>query len=395
VTVTGLASDRQLRVIEIVTSIDQEASGPSYSVPRLSRALADLGVGVQLVTIGDPAAGVQAPDFQDIRSAKDFQGLPFIGYLSFSGAMKRTLHASAKTSDIVHSHGLWLMPNLYAGRAARANGKPHILSLRGTLSPVALERSKLKKAVFLALGQRRELRSATCLHATSEQEYADIRAYGLRQPVAIIPNGVDLPRIERTVRPADGKRKLLYLGRIHPIKGLENLLQAWAAISGANPSWELELCGPGDEPYVSEIRKLAQDMGLDRVTFSGPAYGPDKDRRYQDADLFVLPSFSENFGMSVAEALSFAVPVVTTTGTPWALLAKNAAGWSVAPEVAPLADALATAMAMAPNDLQKMGDNGRAWMARDFSWQPIARQMEALYNWVAKGGTAPETVRLN
>src|ERR1700709_954457 len=155
---TEVASRAKLRVVEVVTSIDQEASGPSYSVRRLSQALAEIGVSVRLMTIGNPADGVQAPDFQDIRSGKDFPGFPLAGYLAFSGAMKRALHANARASDIVHSHGLWLMPNLYAGRAAHAGAKPHVISLRGTLSPVALQRSKLKKAMFLWLGQGQELR---------------------------------------------------------------------------------------------------------------------------------------------------------------------------------------------------------------------------------------------
>ncbi len=381
-----------LRVIEIVASIDQEASGPSYSVPRLSRALADIGLDVQLMTIGDAADGVQEPRFQDIRFRNDFRGVPLAGYSRASGAMKRTLRANAKTADIVHSHGLWLMPNLYAGSAARAGAKPHVVSPRGTFSAVALKRSPAKKALFLMLGQRRALHQAAGLHATSEQEYADIRAYGLRQPIAVIPNGIDLPPAGRGL---PNNRKLLYLGRIHPIKGLENLLHAWASLFAANPSWELDLCGPGDEPYRSEIAKLAQDLRLERVTFSGPAYGADKDRKYREADLFVLPSFSENFGMSVAEALAFGVPVVTTTGTPWAQLARNDAGWCVAPDAASLATALASAMAMAPGELQAMGNKGRAWMERDFSWRPIAQQMEAFYSWLINGGTPPETVRLS
>ena len=175
---------------------------------------------------------------------------------------------------------------------------------------------------------------------------------------------------------------MLSLGRMHPKKGLETLLQAWAKVEPARPGWRLALIGPGDERYVRQLRAMSCGLGLSRVSFGGPIYGTAKWDAYRAADLFVLPSRNENFGLTVAEALAAGTPVIATTETPWSWVESEGCGWWVEPAPAALAATLATAMAMPRPVLREMGLKGRAWMARDFSWDRVACDMAELYSWL-------------
>jgi glycosyltransferase involved in cell wall biosynthesis len=187
---------------------------------------------------------------------------------------------------------------------------------------------------------------------------------------------------------------VLSLGRLHPKKGLETLLRAWAKVEPAHPDWRLSLIGPGDERYVGELRAMSRALGLGRVLFGGPIHGAAKWESYRAADLFVLSSLNENFGLTVAEALAAGTPVIATTGTPWDRVETEGCGWYVEPAPEALAAVLATAMAMPPPTLHGMGIKGRAWMARDFSWEQVARDMEDLYAWLVGRAGQPPSIRL-
>ncbi len=158
------------------------------------------------------------------------------------------LKETAAVADVVHDHGLWLLPNLQAGWAAAAAGKPFVVSPRGMLSPPALAFSRARKRAFWKLLQGPVIRRASCIHATSGQEYDELRAFGLRQPIAVIPNGIDLPELIPEPLAAEGReRVVLFLGRLHPKKGMELLLRAWARVESAHSGWRLSLVGPGEE----------------------------------------------------------------------------------------------------------------------------------------------------
>jgi glycosyltransferase involved in cell wall biosynthesis len=383
-----------MRLIQIIPTIDFRASGPSYSVPMLADALARRGNDVSLLTVADAPA---PPGFQaDFRPfAQRWKNIPFLRLLWRSPDMRRYLDVVVPGADLVHANGLWLMPAIYPGWAAARANKPLVFSPRGNLSPVALRISSVRKRVFWALIQGSALRRTAAIHVTSEQEYRDCRSFGLRQPIAVIPNGIEIPT-RQSLPPSEGReRRLLYMGRLHPIKGLENLLKVWRELEGRFPDWTLDLTGPDERGYQSVLERLAGELGLKRVVFTGPLFGAAKEQAFRNADLFVLPSFSENFGMSVAEALAFGLPVVTTTGTPWAELPRESAGWWVPPDVANLQAALSEAMGISRDVLAAKGARGRAWMARDFSWPALAGRMETFYDWVINGGTPPDTVRLD
>jgi glycosyltransferase involved in cell wall biosynthesis len=379
-------------------------------VPRLCEALAAAGAEPVLLSVapvqrvagrGPPADTSPGESlsggYADRRFAQDLARVPGLRALRCSAAFAAALKEAAAVADVVHDHGLWLLPNLQAGWAAAASGKPFVVSPRGMLSPAALAFSATKKRVFWKLLQGPVIRRAICLHATSDQEYVELRAFGLRHPIAIIPNGIELPAegpAPAASRHNADEREVLFLGRMHPQKGLETLLRAWAAIEMAHPEWRLSLIGPGEDRYIGTLRKMARGLGLCRVSFGPAVYGAAKWDSYRAADLFVLPSLSENFGLTAAEALAVGIPVIATTGTPWSRLQTEGSGWWVEPTSAALAAALATAMAIPSPALRAMGTNGRAWMAREFSWCRAACEMGAVYAWLMGRADKPPSVRL-
>jgi glycosyltransferase involved in cell wall biosynthesis len=241
--------------------------------------------------------------------------------------------------------------------------------------------------------QWRALRRADLLHATSEVEYRQIREAGLDAPVVIIPNGVDLPPL-RVAKPGGTPRTLLFLSRLHPIKGIDRLLHAWRTLQDEQPEWRLVLAGPGEANHVREIHELVHRLSLKRVELPGPLYGPRKASAFASADLFVLPSHSENFGMAVAEALAHACPVVVGRGAPWQGVEREGCGWWTSNEADALGATLSAAMALSCEEMEARGRRGRAWMERDFGWTSIGRRMARAYAWLLRNGSPePEDLR--
>lgn len=300
----------------------------------------------------------------------------------------------------MHTHGMWMMTNVYPGWAARRHDLPLVVSPRGTFTKYAMASGSRIKRAFWPLVQRPALAATSCFHATSEAEYEDIRRLGFRQPVAVIPNGVDLqPLLPRQL---GARRTLLFLGRIHQIKGLDMLLPAWARLEALFPDWDLRIVGSdhgeqgkaGPSGYADAIKRLARQLGVSRIAFEGARYGAEKHAAFRNADLYVLPSYSENFGMTVAEALAQETPAITTRQTPWQGLELNRAGWWIDVGIEPLVIALQQAMSEPPERLAALGANGRNWMEREFSWRKGGAEMSKLYVWLRHGGEAPSSVRI-
>jgi glycosyltransferase involved in cell wall biosynthesis len=389
---------KPLRAVHIIAGLEAGNGGPSYTVPRLCEALAAVGADITLLSV----AGTEDPyeildkDYRDRRFPCNYARIPILRDLRCSSSLASSLHRIALTTGVIHNHGLWLIPNIEAGKTAAYTQKPLIMSPRGMLSPEALAFSRMKKRLFWRFIQGRYMRQASCIHATSEREYQDIRALGLTNPISIITNGVDLPRLD--VKLGEKKcsnRVVLSLGRIHPIKGLDRLIHAWARIESIRPDWRLRIIGPSEAGHYDHLRGLANSLRTDRVSIEGPVYGHEKDDAYRQADLFVLPSKNENFGLAVAEALAARIPVICTKGAPWSGLEAEGCGWWLDHGVEPLAAALAKATSMSCEVLAAMGEKGRDWMARDFSWDRIARQMADVYRWMVGLSDAPSTIRFD
>lgn len=370
-----------MTLCHVVSHIDEEASGPSYSVPRLAQAVAAAQEQEVVVATLDRGAGTRDLGIVKHRA---FVQARFPRKLGVSEPLGTWLGRARENGlSLIHSHGLWMMPNIYAGRAAARAGIPHVIAPRGTLDPAALAYSARTKQAVRWLGQDAALEGATAFHATSQDEASHIRAQGLCQPILLSPNGIDIPEVTRPVRSA--RRTLLYLGRLHEKKGLDLLLQAWARLEPAYPEWDLRIVGKGSAAFEAGLTNDIAKRGLSRVTLSGPVYGAEKLQAFRQADLFVLPTRGENFGMVVAEALAAGTPVMTTTGAPWAGLRDHRAGWWCAPKAPAIEAALAQALMADRSILAEMGARGRIWMTQAYGWAEIGARMVRAYAWFQQG----------
>jgi glycosyltransferase involved in cell wall biosynthesis len=382
-----------MNILQVVSSIEAEAAGPSYTVPRLSQSLAGLGHYVTLMSLGEPGENTEGR-LRRLTFRRDRVGLPGLGRLGFSGNMHRALGGEdGKLADVLHVHGLWMMPNVYPAWAAKRHDKPLVLAPRGMLGKASLRFSTNVKRLFWMWRQGNAARTVACFHATCEEEYNDIRRYGLMQPVAIIPNGIDVPELSEEIQPAT-QPTILSLGRLHPKKNISELITAFAGVEQEFPGWQLRIVGPDEGGHVNRLKRLVNDLQVANVSISGPVFGKEKEQMLQQAELFVLPTLNENFGMTVAESLAVGTPVISSKGAPWQGLEENGCGWWVEHGVDALADALTEAMSLSPEARAGMGMQGREWMIRDFSWQVIAERMAAVYEWLIEDGDAPEWVRV-
>jgi glycosyltransferase involved in cell wall biosynthesis len=385
-----------LQVCQIVASINREVGGPAITVPKLAESLAKQGAKCKLITL----------DYQHLGSQMPAPGVSIINLPApvwtramrgWSSPLRSRLLEEARGMDVLHSHGVWMFPNLYARQAAIRLRIPLVLSPRGMLEEWSLGRSRIKKFIAWHLSERANLTAAALLHATSDAEASSLRKLGLRQPIAIIPNGVDLPADEL---PFDRKilesrhpelidrRWLLFLSRIHPKKGVAELLTAWREVENRFPNWQLILAGPDLDGYAAAAR--ARSRGIEgRVTFTGMLTGREKRSAFSNSDLFILPTHSENFGLAVAEALAAGLPVITTKGAPWRELETWRCGWWIDLNEAELVRSIGTAMGLSPGLLREMGRRGRELMARKYSWQGVGQQMFDAYKWLLKRGDKP------
>ena len=298
----------------------------------------------------------------------------------------------AERADIVHSHGLWLMPNVYAGYAAARSNKPLFVSAHGMLSQQALQYSSLLKRAFWVLCQQPAYSKTAVWHATSLAEAKAIRQYGISAPIAVVPNGTDIPQEVASHIITKARRTLLFLSRLHPHKGLNSLIDAWSVVAPQRPNWDLVVAGYADSKYKKELIAYADLMRARPIYFPGHVTGADKDALFLNADLFVLPSKSENFGLVVAEALAAGVPAIVTKGAPWERLKYEGCGWWIDQGPEALADTLLEATALSASQRKHMGQLGRMWMSREFGWDFIAARMINLYEWTLGRHGSPDFI---
>jgi glycosyltransferase involved in cell wall biosynthesis len=287
--------------------------------------------------------------------------------------------------DILHDNGIWLPHNHRLALLTQERCIPRIVSTRGMLEPWALGHKKLKKRLAWWLYQRRDLKHAYCHLTTAETEARNLQRLRLGVPVVTVPNGVDVPEerpwddgsgTQRGVR--GGQRIALFLGRIYPVKGLPMLVEAWARVRPRN--WILRIAGPDEAGHQEQVERAVAAAGLGQVvSFTGPLEPGMKKSAFFDADVFVLPTHSESFGIVVAEALAHGLPVLTTTGAPWSILPEKGCGWCVDATVEGIAEGLRQATALDPRELHAMGARGRALVIAEFGWDRLADLMLTTY----------------
>ena len=310
-------------------------------------------------------------------------------FLYYSPAMRRSAPALVRDSDVLHGHGLYVGPNFIFGREARRQGKALVYHAHGMFEPYILRRSRWKKRLVHRLFEDRNIRDVRFWRALTATEADQIRATGARQPIAVIPNGLDVVQFKEPAEPhrpidtplvkglAKRARRLLFLGRIHPKKGLLLLLPGWARICGKAKDWDLVIAGPDEGGHLAEVRARAAALGIeDRVVFTGLVQGEAKVRLLHSADAFVLPSFSEGLPMSVLEALACEVPVIATRESNVADLIADGAGWECQADERSVAAALEIALMSSAAELADRGARGRRIVEARYAWPSVVRELE-------------------
>jgi poly(glycerol-phosphate) alpha-glucosyltransferase len=377
--------------LAIVTgSLSPNAGGLYQSVRLPANRMAARGVALSVHGLEDERWDAARGDWSVPRlHAYPTRGPARLGY---APGMARGLGRS--DADVVHLHGIWGYPSYAAWRWRKRTGRPLVIAPRGMLDPWALANSALKKQLVAQLFEKDNLGGASCLHALCRSEAEAMRAFGLRNPIAVIPNGVDLPPADRLAAPPrDGVRSLLFLGRIHPKKGLSELLGAWRiAVEAGLAGWRLDIAGWDDGGHEPALRAQAESLGIsDRVSFLGGRFGPAKDEALRAASAFILPSHSEGLPMSVLEAWSWGKPVFMTDACnlPEGFEAGAAIRITTAAE-----DMAGVLVGWLPRDeaLAEAGRRGRALAEASFTWEAVVDRQLQLYGWLAGSGPRPAFV---
>lgn len=373
----------------LASSVSRAGGGLFPSLLGFASGLIDLGVDVRVFGLRDGQLDQDAAAWPALIRPTTFRvrGPDAFGFAPGLGNGLAQVDA-----DLLHLHGLWMYPSVAASRWRARSGRSVVISPHGMLDPWAVRRSGWKKRLAHTFYESENLRSAACLHALNEAEASAIRLYGLRNPICVIPNGVDLPDCSASNR-MDGERRCVFLGRIHPKKGLANLLQAWAKAARGD-EWKLEIAGWDQGGHEKELRRLAEKLQLQSsVRFVGPKFGAEKEAFLRGAAVFLLPSLSEGLPVAVLEAWSYRLPVVMTPECNLPEGFDSGAAIRSEGDVDSLAAALKCVMELPDQGLQEMGMRGRRLVEGRFAWPRISRQMVDVYSWLLNGGTRPDTVQ--
>ena len=381
----------------VTHKLSTSGGGVSSVVEALSQELSIQNVQARVFGLADAAWE---------NEINKWQGAPAVGHsirfpkaLGCSPSLKNSL--TSFYPDVVHSHGIWIHTSSVVADLGRA-GTPYIVSPHGMLDPAALQISRWKKRLAHILFESRHLKNAHCTHALNKAELAAIRSYGIEGPVALIPNGVNLPKNTQFTAvapwagtlPADAKT-LLYLGRLHPKKNVESLLRALSILKSHDSlsGWQLAIAGWGEKGHDTFLQTLSEELNLtDRVAFLGPMFGENKSAAFSNADAFILPSFSEGLPMSVLEAWSHSLPVIMTheCNLPEGFAAN--AAYEIGCEPKRMAQELSRVFGSRSEDLLSVGRNGHELVKSTFTWEAVANSFIRLYRWVLGEGPKPEFV---
>lgn len=377
-----------MKILHVISSLDLTSGGPSKSISDLALNQSLRGHNVTIFT---------QISFEPFLRESPNPNLKI--QFTKKNSLKHDLNnlIKAENFEILHGHGIWEMPVHYMAQLGRKYGIPYVITPRGTLHPWALSLKKWKKKLAMLFYQKKDLEKAFCLHATSGIEAKYFRDFGIKIPISVISNGIDLKEFPLLkTKKVKEKFILLFLSRVHSQKGLSILIDAWQQLDkGLRENWQIEIAGNGEDNYIASLQKGINDKGLaTEIRIIGPQFGEAKLAAFNRADLFVLPTYSENFGIVIAEALACGVPVITTKGTPWEELNTCNAGWWIDIGAKPLAETLTKALQLKKIDLQTLGVNGRNLIEEKYSIQSVASCTLELYQWILGKGIKPKFVSI-
>jgi glycosyltransferase involved in cell wall biosynthesis len=315
----------------------------------------------------------------------------------------RRMARQSPTADVYHLHGIWLRAMFYGYQESRVRARPYLIEINGALDPLELAAKPWRKRLIRSWFQDRMLREAACLHVNSKREAGHLRDLGFAGPLAIIPAGFNREEFDALGEKAEqivppwagalaGRRVLLYLARIHPAKGIDDLLTSWCELARQFPEWDLLIVGPGEKSEIEErTARMAVAGVADRCHWVGMVSDIERAWAYRRADLYVLPSHKENFGNTVQEALGSGTAVLTTKATPWGELEAWGCGWLCDDNAESLGRALGVSLAETTESLKQRGAIGRRRILDDFSLDEVVTQQIAVYSWMA-GGVRPRII---
>ncbi|OOY06989.1 MULTISPECIES: glycosyltransferase [unclassified Thioclava] len=357
-----------MKITQLTNYADNRGGGVSEVVFELAASFAARGHETRIIgrLLSDQATSMSAR-------------APYIEACSTRTAVSRAI--SLTRGHILHVHGIWA-PYLAAGqRTARRAGIPIVISPHGMLDPWALTQGKLKKRIALASYEGKNLANASCIHALNSAEADAVRNLLPAARIAVIPNGVSLPSVQRSDEKAD--KVLLFLGRIHPKKGILDLVEGFSLAGSFADGWRLIIAGWDDGGHRKDVEERVKALGLeDRISVPGPAFGKQKSQLLSNATAFALTSYSEGLPMSILEAWSYSLPVLMTPECNLSI--GGPAGAAVLCNAGPraVANGLVKLFSMNHTARVRMGEAGRKLVEQQFSWPNITSQFESLYAWL-------------
>lgn len=387
------------RWLHVVTHLDPKYGGLSSAVPALGQALSQrTNCHVDIAAFCLPGEHFEPSGF----SAENLSYWPPArGSWLHNQRLKSNFEQRIAEVDGVHVHGLWEQSTIEACRAATAAGKPYVLSAHGMLERWALRNKRLKKMLYAALIERSNVREAACRLALTEAEARDYERFGCVGPAAVIPNGVAIPELRdpelflAEFPELRGQRLILFLGRLHPKKGVDLLLRAWTEVAPRHRDAHLVIAGPDSEGTLALLEGIVAEHRLEgQVTFTGMLRDHMKWSVLAAAEAFVLPSHSEGLSMSTLEAMGMGLPVIVTRQCNLPEVQQHGAGWTIEPAVKPLLVALSEVLEQSCERTREIGLAGARLVEQRYKWDAVARQTAEVYRWVL-GGPVPRRVEGN
>ena len=373
-----------MKVLSFVSSLDLSSGGPSRSVPMLAKGLAELGVDITLMAIRSENMNIHALEGTSVK----------LKVISPSFSRREIAKFLAdERFELIQIQSVWEMPYHKVILEARKQNIPYIVTPRGMLEPWSLSQKKWKKKLAWWLYQRNDVQKSACVFTTAKMEAEHVSNLGITTCKAVIPNGIETDAYPCKSSVEGVKKQVLFLSRVHVKKGIELLFEAWKRLHSDYVDWQLLVIGNGEAEYIHSLENRVESLGLkDSIKILPPVFGEAKIKVYQESALFCLPSFSENFGMVIAEAMSCGTPVITTTNCPWEILNETDTGWCVDLSVDNLEHALREAMGMDANALYDMGQRASKFIFDNFDYRSVTRKTLRLYEWLLNSGEKPEFV---
>lgn len=373
-----------MKILSFVSSLDLSSGGPSRSVPMLVKGLAELGVDITLMTIRSENMNIHALEGTTAK----------LKVLSPSFSRKEIAkYLADERFELIQIQSMWDLPYHKVMVEARKLNIPYIVTPRGMLEPWSLSQKKWKKKLAWWLYQRNDVQKSACVFTTARMEAEHVSELGITTCKAVIPNGIETIGYPCKSSIEGVKKQVLFLSRVHVKKGIELLFEAWKRLHSDYADWQLFVIGNGEAEYIHSLENRVENLGLkDSIKILPPVFGEAKIKVYQESALFCLPSFSENFGMVIAEAMSCGTPVITTTNCPWNILNETNTGWCIDLSVDNLEHALREGMGMDANALYDMGQRASKLIFDNFDYRSVTRKTLRLYEWLLNSGEKPEFI---